>query len=126
MKIRALRNQRSECHNSVKPYIQEEGAFISIGFEYDVHAIVCFKGIISFQIIDDLRYPAWYPSALFEVSNRECPRDWQCNCFSDTEPNNIVVIGPPFIVESEDAYSAMVELEPDQVNRFWDRIDSQP
>ena len=122
MKIRAMRRQRSECHDSVKPYIPGTGAAISIGTEYDVHAIACYEGIILFQIVDDLRFPAWYPSALFAVTNLVCPRDWQCNLFSNTETDQTLVIGPAFVAESEAAYGSMVELDADQVNRFWDRI----
>ncbi len=122
MRIRAKRNQRGECRDSVKLYIPETGAEISIGTEYDVHAISFYKGIIFLQIVDDLRYPSWYPSTLFEVTNLDCPRDWLCSFFSNIESDDTLVIGPQFIAEDNAAYSSMVEREVDQVTRFWDRI----
>ncbi len=34
-----------------------------------------------------------------------------------------MVIGPEFVARDQAAYRAMVELEADQVGRFWKRVD---
>ena len=35
-----------------------------------------------------------------------------------------MIIGPDFIAKDKESYIAMVELQADQVDRFWKRIDA--
>lgn len=125
MKLRAIRKHRHECPESVRPLIAESGAFVAIGSQYDVHAIAVFDGITYVQIVDDVGYPAWLPDALFEVVESSLSKDWICNLFPSNSHSELkVLIGPMFVAESDDAYQAMVELDADQVDRFWKRIES--
>lgn len=96
--------------------------FISLGKEYEVHAMVVFQGKISVQIVDDLRMINWYPAWFFEVCESALPNDWICNLF-DGEP--AMIIGPKFVAKDIDSYAAMVELEDDLVQQFWRRLDAQ-
>lgn len=73
-----------------------------------------------FQIVDDFNYPSWEPAWLFQVVEHEVQTDWKCNVFSSGN----LVIGPEFIARDEQAYTDMVELAAEQVDRFWSRIDS--
>jgi hypothetical protein len=97
--------------------------FVTAGREYDVHAISLFDGILHLQIVDDLRYPAWYPSLIFDVTDGLLPADWKCKLFSQSSGNGLVMLlGPDFVIRDEESYASMVELDADQVDRFWKRI----
>ncbi|MBR9803381.1 hypothetical protein GYB59_17580 [bacterium] len=138
MRIRATKRHRSEIAEPFRPFIPDP-ANVTIGKDYEVHGIVFYNwgeylqpqqfvqmpGIADLQIVDDLGYPAWYPCCLFEIVDGAFPSDWQSNLFSHNDIQGpMVVIGPEFLVRSEEAYQAMVELDADQVDRFWKRLDS--
>lgn len=93
--------------------------FLTVGRQYEVHAIAVFEGVTRFQVVDDLGYPHWYPTWLFEVSDTTMPSDWICNVFRD-EP--ALVIGPNFVAGDLAAYEAMVELDSEKVDLFWKRV----
>lgn len=120
MKLRAIRSSREECPEEVRPFLAASIP-VTISTTYDVHGATSFNGLTLFQIVDDLGYPSWQPSWLFEVVDMQLASDWNCNVLSDGS----IVIGPSFIVESDESYSGMVELDATQVDRFWARIDSQ-
>lgn len=95
--------------------------FITVGKKYEVHGLASFEEQIVFQVIDDIRHPAWLPAWLFDVVDSTLPEDWVCSIFHDA-PN--LVAGPPFLAESQDSYAKMVELDADSVELFWKRVDS--
>jgi hypothetical protein len=71
------------------------------------------------QVVDDLGYPGWKPAWLFDVIDSLIPRDWICSTFHD---DPALVLGPDFIARDLEGYAAMVELDPEQVGRFWNRV----
>jgi len=72
-----------------------------------------------FQIVCDINDSQWIPSWFFEVVDPAIPPDWICNAFHG-EP--ALVLGPDFVARDLAAYASMVELESDQVDRFWRRV----
>jgi len=78
-----------------------------------------FDGIVFFQIIDDAGLPSWIPSWPFDVVDDSPASDWHCQTLRGKLS---LVLGPEFIAKSEDAYRAMVELDEQQVARFWKRV----
>lgn len=126
MRVRAAKRHRSECPEEIRAFIPGDGAYVTIGKEYEVHCLSIFKGLVDLQIVDDLGYPAWYPLVLFEVTDGTLPNDWQCRCFTNNEaPGGAsMAIGPEFVVKDEASLQAMIELDADQVDRFWKRVDS--
>ena len=125
MRVRATKRQRGECPEEVRAFIPADGAYVTIGKEYEVHCLLMFNGLVDLQIVDDLGYPAWYPAVLFEVTDVHLPDDWQCRFSTNNETHGGVAmaIGPEFIVKDEASIQAMIELESDQVDRFWKRIE---
>jgi hypothetical protein len=109
-----------DCPPRVARFSTPGQVFITPGTEYAVHALAIFEGDLAFQIVDDLRYPAWVSSWFFEVRDPSIPSDWICNAFHD-EP--LLVIGPDFIARDRESYGAMVELDAEQVDRFWKRAE---
>jgi hypothetical protein len=107
--------------DSVAKFATPGQVFITAGRRYEVHAIAVFDGRASFQVVDDLRYPAWYPAWLFDVTDSALPPDWICNVFRE-EP--ALVIGPEFVARDLAAYQGMVELFADKVDLFWKRVGS--
>jgi hypothetical protein len=98
--------------------------FVTVGKEYEVQAMCTggTRGIALVQIADDLGYPAWLPTWLFDVEDRSLPEDWTCNFFRDAD---YVVLGPDFITRDEASYNDMVEHVPELVERFWARIHAR-
>src|ERR1044071_8690895 len=50
--------------------------FITAGKRYEVFALAVFSGRVMLQVLDDLRYPAWFPVWLFDVTEQTMPSDW--------------------------------------------------
>lgn len=123
MKVRAKAVTSSEIPAGVVPYTRQ--TFTTVGKEYDVHAVAVLDGCVPFiQFVDDLGYPAWKPSLLFEVADAAVPGDWICNPISTDDGGSILLLGPDFVANSEESYNAMVELDNEQVGRFWNRVNS--
>ena len=125
MKVRAIRSSSEDCPDHVRPFLPAKIP-VTLGKEYDVHALATTffghsfpGGVTLLQIVDDFRYPSWKPAWLFEVIDTTVPSDWICNLLDD----GIVILGPSFIAQDEASYASMVELEADQVERFWKRIE---
>jgi hypothetical protein len=93
--------------------------FVTAGKEYEVHAITVFEGHVLLQIVTDLDHPGWMPSFLFDIVDAELAADWTANLL-DGEPS--LVLGPEFVTQNVASYTAMVELEATQVDRFWRRV----
>jgi hypothetical protein len=107
-------------HPSRSKYINRPGKiFLTIEKQYEVWAIAKFEDLIFLQVINDIDYPAWYDSWLFDIVEMSLPHDWVCNLFND-EPS--LILGPSFIVKDITSYNAMVELEPESVKTFWERV----
>lgn len=87
---------------------------MTVGREYEVHAISVTSGIVYFHVVNDLKLPSWLPGWLFEVTNGYLPDDWIGNAFHGEVA---LIIGPDFVARDDDALSAMSELQLDQVNR---------
>lgn len=126
MKIRAREIGTFNCPPEIEPYLGQGQTFVTAGKEYEVQSISLFNGIVSLQIVDDIDYPAWYPFVLFEIVEGSLPSDWQCRLFPNNDITGVtMILGPEFIVKDEAAYEAMVELDPDQVDRFWKRVNAK-
>lgn len=120
MLVRARPVNQALAPAAVRPYLGQ--LLITPGKEYEVHAAAVFEGLLLVQVIDDVGYPAWKPAWLFDVVDRAVPTDWICSTFHD-DPS--LVLGPEFIAGGQERYAAMVELEPEQVERFWKRIEQR-
>lgn len=118
MRIRARHVDHASAPTPVRPYLGQP--LVTVGKEYEVHATALFEGIVLVQVVDDRGYPGWKPAWLFDVVDTRIPADWICSTFHD-DPS--LVVGPEFVAGSQDRYVAMVELEPDQVERFWKRLE---
>ena len=122
MRVVARKVNWSECPAELAPYTKESQTFLTVGQEYEVHAIAVFEGFPALQVIDDLRHPSWEASWLFDVVESSVPEDWICNVFHG-KPG--MVLGPEFVARDVISYGAMVELEADQVDRFWRRVEER-
>lgn len=98
----------SKCPPDIAPYTKPSQTFLTVGREYEVHAVAMFKGFPNLQVVDDLGYPSWKAGWLFDVVDVTLPEDWICNVLHG-EP--ALLLGPDFIAKDEASYGAMVELE---------------
>lgn len=100
---------------------KECDAPITEGREYTVFAISVFKQhfthpdrLIYFHIINDANLPSSLPAFLFEVVDRSLPPDWECNLLG----LGTLVMGPSFICESDEAFDAMEDQEPEAMRKL--------
>lgn len=121
MRVISRKVNWNECPAEIALFNKQSQTFLTIGKEYEVHAIVVIKGFPAFQVVDDLGYPSWRASWLFHLVNAAVPGDWICNVLHQ-EP--LLLLGPEFIAKDGASYGAMVELEADQVDLFWKRIEA--
>lgn len=121
MRVIARKVNLAECPPLIASlgYGQSHNVRVTWGKEYVVYAISLFRDILDLQIVDDLGYPAWYPSWFFDNSEMSIPGDWICNIQHD---DHQFMIGPAFVAKDEEAYKAMVQLEPEPVRLFWERV----
>jgi hypothetical protein len=121
MRVAAIKDNFSGCPSDIQAlgFSGASRVGITIGKEYEVCAIVMWRGVLFAQVVDDTRLPAWLPTWLFEVREPALPPDWICNLFGGEVQ---MVLGPDFIARDEDAYSRMVELDPSSVQLFWRRV----
>lgn len=123
--MRATTNRPDDCSGEIASRLGVGQTFVTVGNEYAIHAISIFEGTIHLQIVNDIGYPAWYPLALFEGTKGKLPSDWECRFFPGNGVRGLtMLLGPEFVVQDEGAYQRMVELDPEQVNHFWTRVDS--
>lgn len=111
----------ASCPPAVAMYANPEQVHLKPGSDYTVHALAVFGEITHFQVVDELGYPSWKPSWLFDLSDPTLPEDWVCGVFPDGDPQ--LILGPAFLARDHDAYSRMVEMDAEQVRRFWERLD---
>lgn len=121
MRVVARQVDLNSVPESIREFVAPGQVFLTAGKEYDVHAIVVFERHVAFQVVDDMEYPEWYPAWLFDVTDSRLPRDWICNVFRG-EP--AFVMGPEFIAKDIKSYVEMVEKAPEQVDLFWERVES--
>ena len=122
MRVRARRTETIQIPPKIEPYTRQR--FVTPGKEYEVHAIQVYEdGIPFFQFVNDLGCPAWQPYLLFDVIDTSLRTDWHCNAFPENR-GTFLAIGPYFVVKDEAALSEMIELDADQVDRFWKRLDA--
>jgi hypothetical protein len=117
MRLIARNVKASESPANIRHYLGQ--SFISAGKEYDAQALAVFDGVTVLQVVDDIGMPSWRPAWLFDLIDPSLPDDWVGNVFHG--PLSLVV-GPDFIARDEQSYAAMVELNDDQVRRFWKRV----
>lgn len=120
MRVQARQADHALAPAPVRPYLGQ--TLITAGKEYEVHAAVVFEGLVLVQVVDDVGYPGWKPAWLFDVVDPSVPTDWICSTFHD-DPS--LVLGPEFVAGGQERYAAMVELEPEQVERFWKRVEER-
>jgi len=126
MRVRTIRNSFVDCPPHIamsnSPHAQ---ALLTIGKEYDVHAMALFEGVLILQVIydqSDIEFPCWYPAWFFVTIDPTLDPDWICNTFDD-EP--AMVIGPEFIAANVLSYNAMAELELEMRRKFRYRLESK-
>lgn len=94
--------------------------FLTVGAEYEVHAVSVYKGVVFVLIFDDLSTPTFYPSYLFFSSDFEIPSGWIIN-FLGVEGVSMVA-GYDFMAKSLDSYNDIVDQRLDSVRMLVERI----
>jgi hypothetical protein len=92
---------------------------ISSGREYTVLTVSVFEDVMFFLVVDDQGEPRLVPSWLFDIVSPRIPRQWICNF--DLGQGVSLVLGPPFIARDLDAYSRVVDRDPDTMYQVFRR-----
>jgi len=123
MRARATRNKFVGCPAEVAAFgSPQSDTNITVGKEYEVHALSVFQGVVCLQIVGDVNIITWLPSWFFEISEARMPGDWVC-CLPGGSLQ--MVLGPEFIAADEPSYNRMVELDSKSVAAFWQRVDAK-
>ena len=122
MRVRAIRNKYVDCPAAIAAFgSPQSDTNITVGKEYEVHALSVFKGVVFLQIVCDVNIPIWKPAWFFEVCDATVPSDWICSLpGGDLQ----MVLGPDFVAVDESSYNRMVELDSESVTAFWRRVDA--
>jgi len=120
MRVRGRNVDWKQRPPQVAEYAVPGQVFVTVGEDYEVHAAAVYRGILMLQIVNDLDYPSWLPVWLFDADDPSIPPDWISSVFHE-EPS--LVLGPAFVAKDLESYDSMVELETDQMARFWARVD---
>lgn len=86
---------------------------------YEVHAIALWSETVLYQVVGDSGIITWIPSGAFNVLDNSMPSDWLVNRLDDEVA---LIIGPYFVIQNKESYSDMVELVPDKVMQFKQRL----
>jgi len=123
MRAKATRNKFEGCPAAVAAFgSPQSDTNITLGKEYEVHALSVFQGVVCLQIVGDVNIVTWLPSWFFEISEATMPDDWVC-CLPGA--NLQMVLGPKFLAADESSYNRMVELDSESVAAFWQRVDAK-
>ena len=124
MRVRAREIDVAMVPTSILPYLGRDLGqhFVTSGLEYEVHALVVHEGVVSVQIVNDLKWPHWSPVWAFDVIDRTLPDDWICSVLKN---GSWLVLGPTFLAATAEDYDAMVDLEADKQTQFWRRVRSR-
>ncbi|MEX0732203.1 MAG: hypothetical protein WED00_08880 [Aquisalimonadaceae bacterium] len=88
--------------------------------EYEVYAVAEWPESNYCCVISDVDMPLWAPVGVFTTLRDNIPDNW---ILAKLGTDLKFIQGPEFIARDEDAYSALVSLEPDAVDRFWQHIE---
>lgn len=124
MKAQAAAKNTSWLTESLKSlgFSEQSQIDVSSSQVYAVHAIVVWSGNVFYQIVGDSDVIAWMPSSRFDIVDGSMPSDWLTNSFDEEVP---FIVGPEFVVRDKEAYSDMVELVPNKVEQFRQRLQHQ-
>jgi len=120
MRVIMTRTSREGAPPGIALFIPID-APLTVGKDYEVHAITVFQGVVFFQVVEDEgELPAWVPAWMCRTVAGEMPGDWVANMVDEGH----FVIGPQFLARDLQSYVDMVELNPEQIARFWRRLDA--
>ena len=120
MRVTMTRTSRKGAPPSVAPFIPVDVPF-TVGQDYEVHAITVYQGVVAFLVVEDEgEFPVWVPAWMCKTVAGEMPGDWVANLVDEGH----LVIGPQFLARDLQSYVDMVELNPEQIARFWRRLDA--
>lgn len=122
MRARAIDVDWTHLPSDVAPFISESQTFVTVGKEYEVHAVSVYRHVVFLLIVDDLNATVFVPALIFEILCQDMPADWICGVI--TKSGVDVVVGPDFVARDLDAYCSMVDMESDSVDNLWRRIEA--
>lgn len=91
---------------------------IQIGKTYTVYGIVLYEEGIKYLIYDDYEMANWYPSELFDVTNRKLPLNWYYQFYGYRDFGVSAIWGYNELVVSEKHYNGLCEQRLDEVAIF--------
>jgi hypothetical protein len=93
--------------------------------EYIVYGISWWNGVVYYLLIGEGKYPHWYPSELFTVSQNAIPGNWFFTTFGDSEKNGLQAILSynEMVNNLDEHYDSLMEYEPEATKIFFARVD---
>ncbi len=119
MRMRARAVNWNDCPAAIATTLPREQAFLTVGNEYEAHAISVTNGIAYAHVVNDSGWPSWRPLWFFDVVDPAIPGDWIARIDHGSVQ---LVLGPDFVARDEEALASISTLDSDQVARFWARV----
>lgn len=96
---------------------------LTVNKTYPVYGMCVDRGILCYLMVDDQEMPRWFPSVLFEVTDRHIPSDWSFD-FWGRDPKNLVtaIWGYKELVWEEGYFDALSQVEPSAIEIFKSRV----
>ncbi|MCC8250036.1 hypothetical protein [Saccharothrix luteola] len=90
---------------------------LTVGGEYDVHAMALWESGLVIMVVDDTGLPRWQPVELFSIVDRRIPAQWE---FGLGDPADVVkaLWGYPSLVRDPDHHDSLSELVPNALEVF--------
>jgi hypothetical protein len=93
---------------------------LQVDQEYSVYGITLWQGLLSYLLIGEGSQTYWYPAELFRVTQNELPPNWHFANFGQGAAAN-AIWGYSELVNTEDHFDALANLEEDALKIFWTR-----
>lgn len=124
MKVRCVSNSGSflpkECLDPRWGYSSETEFPLTTGRVYVVYAMTTQLAHLWYYVLDDnqLPYPVWQPSPLFDVVDGSLPGDWLINHHRSDNAGFYPLISYPAWANDGFYYERLVDGEPEAVQLF--------
>jgi hypothetical protein len=119
MRVVARSFEWQSCPPEIASVMPPGQLFVTTDREYEIYGMSVYLGVVYLQMVDDLGDPSWVPDWFFDVVEPTVPGDWVCAL---PRGGLRLILGPAFVARDKESYRSMVELEPDQLKRFWARV----
>ncbi len=92
---------------------------LNVAQEYAVAGLAIFNFGLTVLVVDETKWPNWYPADLFVVVGGAIPRHWKVAFREGGEQDLQALWGYDALVNDEEHYVGLIERDPTAMEIFW-------